>query len=58
VFVSISSNDKGSIAELAVATAAVKLGVAVYKPLSGHSRADLVFEIGMKLWRVQCNGEP
>ena len=50
----LSSNEKGSIAELEIATAAVKLGVAVYKPLSEHSRADLLFEIGDGLWRVQC----
>ena len=31
----------------------VKAGIAVYKPLSGHSRADLIFELGDELWRVQ-----
>jgi hypothetical protein len=50
----LTSNEKGAIAELEVATAALKLGVAVYKPLSEHSRADLIFETGEKLWRVQC----
>ncbi len=50
----LSSNEKGAVAELEVATAALKLGVAVYKPLSEHSRADLIFEIGDRLWRIQC----
>jgi prevent-host-death family protein len=50
----LTSNEKGAIAELEIATAALKLGVAVYEPLSEHSRADLIFEIGDQLWRVQC----
>jgi prevent-host-death family protein len=50
----LNSNGKGAVAELEVATAALKLGVAVYKPLSEHSRADLIFEIGERLWRIQC----
>ena len=50
----LNSNDKGPIAELEIATAAVRLGVPVYKPLNEHARADLVFEIGERLWRVQC----
>ena len=50
----LNSNEKGAIAELEIATAALKLGVAVYKPLSEHSRADLIFEIGERRWRVQC----
>jgi hypothetical protein len=49
-----STNEKGAIAELEIAAAAIKLGVSVYKPLSEHSRADLMFEIGDGLWRVQC----
>jgi prevent-host-death family protein len=50
----LSNNDKGTLAELEIAAAATRLGVAVYSPLSGHARADLVFEIGDRLWRVQC----
>src|SRR2546421_10684636 len=50
----MSNNHKGAVAELAIATAAVTLGVPVYKPLSEHSRADLGFEIGPQLMRVQC----
>jgi hypothetical protein len=49
-----SSNEKGVIAEYQIAVTAMKLGVTVYKPLSEHARADLMFEIGDGLWRVQC----
>jgi prevent-host-death family protein len=49
-----SSNHKGAVAELEVAAAAVKLGIPVFRPLSEHSRADLVLEIGGRLMRVQC----
>jgi prevent-host-death family protein len=50
----LSGNDKGAIAEIEIAAAAMRLGVGVYRPLSGHSRADLVFDTGDRLWRVQC----
>ena len=49
----LSTNDKGAIAESEIQTAALKAGLAVYKPVSGHSRADLMFEKGDGLWRVQ-----
>ena len=48
-----NSNAKGAIAELEIAAAAVKLGIP-FKPLSEHSRADLVLEIGNQFMRVQC----
>src|ERR1700716_2559460 len=50
----LDSNVKGAIAEQAIILAAVKLGVPVGKPVSEHGRADLVFDIGGRLWRVQC----
>jgi prevent-host-death family protein len=53
VFV-LDSNQKGVTAELKVAAAAASLGLGVYQPLSGHSRADLVFEVADQLLRVQC----
>jgi prevent-host-death family protein len=49
-----SSNSKGAVAELEIATAATKLGIPVYKPLSGQSRADLILEVADQLLRVQC----
>ncbi len=50
----LTNNDKGTLAELEVAAAATRLGIGVYAPMSGHARADLVFEIEDRLWRVQC----
>jgi hypothetical protein len=47
-------NLKGNVAEAAIAFAAVKLGVPVFKPVAEHGRADLVFEIADRLYRVQC----
>ena len=49
-----STNQKGAVAEAAIGYEAIELGVGVYKPLSEHSRADLVFEIGSRVLRVQC----
>ena len=48
------ANIKGNVAELEIATAAARLGIPVLKPLSEHARCDLAFEIGRRLWRVQC----
>jgi hypothetical protein len=50
----LDSNIKGDIAELEVATAAIRLGVSVLRPISDHSRSDLAFEINGHIWRVQC----
>jgi hypothetical protein len=47
-------NMKGNVAELEVALAAVKAGVAVFQPVAEHGRADLAMEIGDQLYRVQC----
>jgi PD-(D/E)XK endonuclease len=53
VFV-LTRNQKGTIAELEVAAAATKLGIGVYRPVSEHSRADLIFDLAGELLRVQC----
>ena len=58
----MNPNLRGTIGEMAVALEAVRLGVDVFKPLSEHSRCDLVFGIDARLYRVQCkrarrNGE-
>jgi antitoxin (DNA-binding transcriptional repressor) of toxin-antitoxin stability system len=50
----LTSNEKGNIAELAVALEATKLGVEVLKPLAGHGRYDLAFDLGHRILRVQC----
>jgi prevent-host-death family protein len=50
----LSTNEKGGIAETAIAAAATKLGVSVLRPIVEHGRYDLAFEIGERLLRVQC----
>src|SRR6476660_6807347 len=47
-------NDKGNVAEAAIAFRAVALGLSVSKPLTEHGRYDLVIEVAEHLYRVQC----
>ena len=42
----LSSNDKGNIAEAAIALEAIKLGIDVLKPVAEHGRYDLAFDLG------------
>ncbi len=49
-----SPNHKGAVAEAAIAFEAARLGVEVFKPLSEHSRSDMIFEVAGSLYRVQC----
>jgi hypothetical protein len=52
--VELSTDQKGAIAESAIAHAAIKLGIGVYRPLSDGERYDLIFDLGERLERVQC----
>src|SRR5438045_6297644 len=54
----LTTDQKGNIAELAIAAAAIKLGVDVYRPVGEGGRYDLVFGVGESLWRVQCKWAP
>ena len=54
MFVLDSPNIKGNVAELEIVMAAVRLGIPVLRPIGEHGRSDLAFEIGDRLWRVQC----
>ena len=54
----LSTDQKGNIAEAAIALAAAKLGVVVYRPLGEGGRCDMIFEIGDDLLRVQCKWAP
>jgi hypothetical protein len=49
----LTTDQKGAIAELAVAQAAVEAGVGVYLPFADE-RADMLFELGRTILRVQC----
>ncbi len=50
----LGSNGKGTIAEIEIAAAATRLGVAVLKPLGERGRYDLAFDLGRRVLRVQC----
>jgi hypothetical protein len=49
----LTTNQKGAIAEMEIATAAMRLGIPVSRPLNDE-RYDFVFELSSGLVRVQC----
>lgn len=49
----LSTDQKGAIAEAAIAATAAKLGVGVFRPLTVE-RYDLIFDLRPELVRVQC----
>jgi hypothetical protein len=50
----MTTDQKGAIAEAAIALAAIKLGIEVYKPVAEGGRCDLILGLESKLLRVQC----
>ena len=50
----LTTNQKGAIAEAAITLEAVRLGIVVYRPAVEGARADMIFEVGSRLLRVQC----
>ena len=50
----LTTDQKGNIAELAVAYEATKLGIVVFRPMGEGSRYDLILDLGGRLLRVQC----
>jgi prevent-host-death family protein len=51
-------NHKGNVAEMVIATEAMKLGVDVIKPMGEHTRYDLIFDLHPRLLRIQCKWAP
>jgi len=49
----LTTNQKGTVAELAIARAAIELGIGVYGPY-GDERCDLIFDLRPGLIKVQC----
>lgn len=49
----LTTNQKGFIAESAIAFEAAKLGIGVYRPLTDE-RYDFIFDLRSRLIRVQC----
>ncbi len=54
----LTTNQKGAIAEVAIAKAAFELGVEVYRPMIEGGRYDLIFGLETGLLRVQCKWAP
>ena len=50
----LTTDQKGAIAETAVAHAALKLGIDVYRPVGDGGRYDLIFDAAAVLLRIQC----
>src|SRR5262249_54913112 len=50
----LTTDQKGAIAESAIAHAAIKLGIDVYKPVAEGGRYDMIFDLRPRLARVQC----
>ncbi len=50
----LSTDQKGSIAEIEIAAAAIKLGIDVYRPANDGTRCDLIFDLDGRLVRIQC----
>jgi prevent-host-death family protein len=49
----LSRNAKGALAEAEAEAAGRKAGFGVYRPTSGHSRADMIFEDDENILRIQ-----
>ena len=54
----LTTDQKGNIAELQIAAAAVELGIGVYRPVGEGGRYDMIFEVHGALLRVQCKWAP
>jgi PD-(D/E)XK endonuclease len=54
----LTTDQKGAIAEMAIAWEATRQGIEVYRPLSEGGRFDMIFLLGDDLARVQCKWAP
>src|SRR5438876_940388 len=50
----MTTDQKGAIAEMAIALAATKLHIDVYRPVAEGGRCDMILGLGNDLLRVQC----
>jgi hypothetical protein len=48
----MTTDQKGVIAETAIARAAIKLGIDVYRPVNDGSRFDMLFDLDGRFERV------
>jgi hypothetical protein len=54
----LTTNQKGAVAETALAEAALAYGYDVYRPMFAGGRYDLIFDAGERLLRIQCKWAP
>ena len=54
----LTTNQKGALAETALAKAALEVGYDVYRPMFEGGRYDLIVDTGGRLLRVQCKWAP
>ena len=54
----LTTDQKGAIAEMAIAWEATRLGIEVYRPITEGGRFDMIFLVGDDLARVQCKWAP
>jgi hypothetical protein len=54
----LSTDQKGNIAEAAVALAATRLHIDVYRPVGEGGRYDMILDLEDRLVRVQCKWAP
>lgn len=52
--IGLSPSQKGAIAEIEIAAAAIRLEMVVLRPVADGGRYDLAFDIGDRLLRIQC----
>jgi hypothetical protein len=52
----MTTDQKGAIAEMAIALKATLLGVDVFRPVAEGGRYDLIFDLGERLWRCSATG--
>ena len=50
----MTTDQKGAIAEAAIALEALKLGIEVYRPIAEGGRYDMILVVDGQLLRVQC----
>ena len=54
----LTPDQKGNIAEQAIALAATKAGIEVYRPVGEGGRCDLIFNLPARPLRIQCKWAP
>lgn len=54
----MSTDQKGAIAETAIAAHATRMGIEVYRPLAEGGRFDLIFAVRSQLLRIQAKWAP